>query len=435
MIYDCFTFFDELDLLELRLRTLDSVVDRFVLCEAPFTFRGKHKPLYFAESAARFAPWKDKIVALVYPGPAREDPWENEWSQRDYLATALSACDPEDLIMLSDCDEVPDPRNVGARPQEKLVLAHRQRMSVGYVNRISLMPWLGTRSLPRRNLERCGRLRDVRQLAQSDVEIIEGGWHFTYLGGADAIARKFMSYAHTEFDLPYFTDRRRIEIEYASSVDTEPVAIDASFPEPLRDAARWSAFIWKGGGVTDRFVAAALQHAHGCFAYVPEDAVQVAAFAQNGAVWTKVGKERLGAAFRPTAKPLPSGSWYLVDGLEAVQDATLREVLRPDVGLVAYLRNGRSFMYFDGLLQGKIAPPGRALSLPEVRGWVEGSGKAIGRADRVQSPWVFLPWSQMSDVMANVQLTGWASFTMITREALADFVAEGFVVTVPPKDS
>ena len=93
MIVDCFTFFDEFDLLELRLRILGGVVDRFVLCEAPFTFRGDPKPLHFASAPPeRFARWRERITVLAYPGPADENPWQNEWGQRDYLATGLTGC-------------------------------------------------------------------------------------------------------------------------------------------------------------------------------------------------------------------------------------------------------------------------------------------------------------------------------------------------------
>lgn len=65
MVYDCFTFFNELDLLEIRLNTLDSVVDRFVLVEANKTFSNMEKPLYFKENEGRFEKFKDKIIHIV----------------------------------------------------------------------------------------------------------------------------------------------------------------------------------------------------------------------------------------------------------------------------------------------------------------------------------------------------------------------------------
>ena len=64
-VYDCFTFFNELDLLEVRLNELDGVVDRFVLCESPYTFRGQPKPLVFQENRARFARFLPKIEHVV----------------------------------------------------------------------------------------------------------------------------------------------------------------------------------------------------------------------------------------------------------------------------------------------------------------------------------------------------------------------------------
>jgi beta-1,4-mannosyl-glycoprotein beta-1,4-N-acetylglucosaminyltransferase len=64
MIVDCFAFFNEFEILELRLRTLEDVVDRFVLCEAGFTHRGDPKPLLFGGQAERFARWRDRMTVL-----------------------------------------------------------------------------------------------------------------------------------------------------------------------------------------------------------------------------------------------------------------------------------------------------------------------------------------------------------------------------------
>jgi hypothetical protein len=62
MVYDCFTFFNELDLLEIRLNTLDAVVDKFVIAEATRTHTGKHKDLVFKLNQSRFARFLDKII-------------------------------------------------------------------------------------------------------------------------------------------------------------------------------------------------------------------------------------------------------------------------------------------------------------------------------------------------------------------------------------
>ncbi len=251
MIFDCFTFFDELDLLEVRLRTLENVVDRFVLCEAPFTFRGAPKPLYFSEARERFARWNDKISVFVYDAAVNPDPWENEWGQRDFLTRGLAGADPGDLVMLSDCDEIPDPRNVARRPSNKPVLGHRQTYALGYVNRISPETWIGTRSVEVRNLPSDGLLRKLRMVAESDMDVVDGGWHFSHLGGSEVVERKMKSFSHSEFDLPYYTDRRRLQTEFGSNVNVDFVSIDERFPPVLRESGPWERFIWKGPVITD----------------------------------------------------------------------------------------------------------------------------------------------------------------------------------------
>ena len=65
-IYDCFIFFNELDLLEIRLKTLEKVVDYFLLVEATKTHRGQDKPLYFNENKERFKKWEKKIICRLF---------------------------------------------------------------------------------------------------------------------------------------------------------------------------------------------------------------------------------------------------------------------------------------------------------------------------------------------------------------------------------
>ena len=89
------------------METLDAVVDRFVLCEAPFTFRGQPKPLVFAQNHERFARWRERIVHLVYAQPAQTNPWRNEWGQRDHLGAGIADLDDDALVLIGDCDESP----------------------------------------------------------------------------------------------------------------------------------------------------------------------------------------------------------------------------------------------------------------------------------------------------------------------------------------
>src|SRR4029077_1834400 len=83
MIVDCFTFFNELELLEIRLKELGEVVDKFVLVESTLTFQGKPKPLFFRDNASRFAPFQSKIDHVIVDMPETDDPWVREGFQRN----------------------------------------------------------------------------------------------------------------------------------------------------------------------------------------------------------------------------------------------------------------------------------------------------------------------------------------------------------------
>lgn len=108
MIYDCFTFFNELELLEVRLHELSGVVDKFVLVEATQTFTGRPKPLYYAENRERFSRFHEQIIhVIVDDSPKSDNPWTIEHFQRNCIARGLTQCRPDDWIMVSDADEIP----------------------------------------------------------------------------------------------------------------------------------------------------------------------------------------------------------------------------------------------------------------------------------------------------------------------------------------
>ena len=112
MVYDCFPFFNELELLELRLNELDGIVDKFVLVEATKTQTGLPKPLYFAENRARFDAFANKIIHIIVDdmpsGDGTRAHWVRERLQRNSIAKGLVNCNPQDIIMVSDVDEIPN---------------------------------------------------------------------------------------------------------------------------------------------------------------------------------------------------------------------------------------------------------------------------------------------------------------------------------------
>src|SRR5260370_28785385 len=108
MIFDCFPFYNELDLLELGFCELDEVVDGFVVAEAPVTHAGRPKSLYFAENAHRFSEWSHKIThVIVNDMPGDPDPWRRENHQRNALVRGLNGAAAGDGIIISDADEIP----------------------------------------------------------------------------------------------------------------------------------------------------------------------------------------------------------------------------------------------------------------------------------------------------------------------------------------
>lgn len=106
-IYDCFTFYNELDLLEIRLDELSNSVDIFVIVEANVTFQGKDKPLYFYDNRRRFAKYADKIRHVVVEDVAAiDDPWQREWAQRNAIKRGLGDAEDGDSVIVSDVDEI-----------------------------------------------------------------------------------------------------------------------------------------------------------------------------------------------------------------------------------------------------------------------------------------------------------------------------------------
>ncbi|HEY5349307.1 MAG TPA: hypothetical protein VIJ64_06235 [Candidatus Lustribacter sp.] len=427
MIVDCFTFCDEFDLLELRLQVLDDVVDRFVLCEAPFTFRGDPKPLHFAAAAERFAPWRDRITALAYPGPANANPWLNEWGQRDFLATALTGCAPDDLILIGDCDEIPDPRSVARRPREGGILVHRMMFAQGYVNRAALAGtavWNGTRALARASLARHATLSNVRKFTGAGLEVVEDGWHFTSLGGAAAMERKMRSYSHVELDIPYFRDRRRLEATYTTNEDMQWLPLDDRFPPALRENARWRPFVWDGPAAVDGAPARGLEHAHGCLAYVPSDAAGVAVVADNdGAAFAGVY-----ADVRSLLAAVAAPAWVVLDRPERRATGALAELHGAGARVVAFAANARSLEVYGRVLRGSgTFPPGRALGRAEHEAAMRAAGYRIVAVERVFSPKLAIPLSGLTQ--HDVVVDSFA-FTEIAPGALHDFLSDAFLFTL-----
>ena len=140
MIYDCFTFFNELDVLEIRLHVLAEVVDRFVLVEARQTFQRGTKPLYYAENRDRFAAFTDRIEHVVvdeFPDEAAGAFGCEAW-QRNAIRLGIRDAGVGDTILVSDVDEIPRPECVAAAAKRGGVTVFRQVMCCYFLNCVHL---------------------------------------------------------------------------------------------------------------------------------------------------------------------------------------------------------------------------------------------------------------------------------------------------------
>ena len=194
-IIDCFPFFNELDLLEVRLNSLAPYVDEFVLSEMPVTHRGRRKPLFFEMNKERYKGFKiTHLIAPTIDGSS----WVLEHYQREYLLNGIDhIAGPEDIILLSDLDEIP---NLQDWKQEEGVF--RELIYYYYFNVCGNRSWDTTVAFRRKNMRKT--LQKVRNHKSLYPVLPYGGWQFSTLGTPEEIVYKVESFAHVELDKPEF---------------------------------------------------------------------------------------------------------------------------------------------------------------------------------------------------------------------------------------
>jgi beta-1,4-mannosyl-glycoprotein beta-1,4-N-acetylglucosaminyltransferase len=250
MIYDCVTFFNEIDLLELRFTELNDVVDRFVVVEAPITFSGDIKPLLFSENTQRFDQWKERIIHVVVEDmPGGSDPWIRENFQRDAIARGLAGAKPWDEIIISDCDEVPHPEAIRSWDPSSGPCCFNQLFSYYWINCIK-GEWKGSRISRFDQMEQIGGANSLRM--HQYPAIPNGGWHFSFLGGPEAIRAKIEAYSHQELNISEFKTESYLQQVTSIGIDlfgrrdtpSRFVPLDGRFPRTvLSQREKYSQFI------------------------------------------------------------------------------------------------------------------------------------------------------------------------------------------------
>jgi hypothetical protein len=254
-IYDTFIFFNELELLEIRLLELAPVVDYFVIVEACQTFTASPKPLYFADHQRRFSDFEDKIIHVVVDDfPQTTDPWVSEAHQRNAIIRGIANSVPDDVIMISDADEIPR-RNVvreSARFGEPAML-HQECYYYWLNCKMRDQIWHSPRIVPARTLANSSA-QDIRHTRYARI-IGDAGWHFSYLGGVERIRQKIQSFSHQEYNSEKFLNHQWLADAINNPVDLfgrglyyEFVPIDSSFPHAIiADPDRYKALVHTQG--------------------------------------------------------------------------------------------------------------------------------------------------------------------------------------------
>jgi len=265
-VYDCFLFFNELDLLELRLNVLNECVDYFVIVESAITFQGEEKEFFFEKNRSRFAKFENKIIyfkvekyaldfaslpyivtpksnddkilnsiykhidACPHFDKQKEFWWGNDFYQRECIRRALAVAKPaqNDLILLSDVDEIPNPETVfviKGRITPDVVISFRQHEFCYYLNYYHNSDWVGT----------CGFLYTSTDVSLNSIrvssksvqgcctEIVDnGGWHFTSIGSVAAIKMKIMSWGHRELNTKFILNSVDYNVRHGYDIFRRP---------------------------------------------------------------------------------------------------------------------------------------------------------------------------------------------------------------------
>jgi len=233
MVYDIFTFFNELDLLEIRFEILDSKVDYFVLIECTETFSGKPKKLYFNENKHLFKKWEHKIIHHITDDPTSgwddlrnrlnnpnidkleeniifnsltttnvppgELHWLKEFYQKECIKKPLVGLNDDDICFIGDLDEIWNPDQV-YNIDESSIYKLRQIPYTGYMNMRSSEPWAGTILTKYKNVKNAC-LNHLRTPWRTSYKFIDNaGWHFTFMGGPERVKTKLESYGHQEYN-------------------------------------------------------------------------------------------------------------------------------------------------------------------------------------------------------------------------------------------
>jgi len=255
-LIDCFMYFDDDLVLDIRLNTLNKYVDHFVIAEATLDHAGNEKKLNF--DINKFIKFKDKISYLVIEDlPKNIKTFKKNWHpahirdqfQRNSLERGYRKFDDNDLIMISDIDEIPNPKKIKEFKIENKYACFIQKNFQAKINNLNITNenWPGTKICQKKFLKSPQWLRNIKTKKRKiwyffkDKEpqvIFDGGWHFSFLKKNELIQKKIMSFAHQEFNKDSLTNLANIKKRIDSGLDIfgrsyeyKKIPLDQKFPQ------------------------------------------------------------------------------------------------------------------------------------------------------------------------------------------------------------
>lgn len=239
-IYDCFMFRDELELLDIRFHELNDVVDHFVLVECRESFTGKPQKLFYEENKSLFdKKFTDKVKHIILDSLPKGDTWYRENFQRSQILSGLEGCRDEDLVIISDADEIPSAESVRSYRPDMGIRTFPQTMYYYWLNcRVRGNDPNRVKICTYSDLIAFG-VKEVRYRETPFLEVTNGGWHFSYMGGEQRISDKISSFAHSEYNRPEIKDLEHIykcmntpcDLFSRPGMEFRFVDLDESFPK------------------------------------------------------------------------------------------------------------------------------------------------------------------------------------------------------------
>lgn len=271
-VTDSFIFFNELDILEIRLNTLNDKVDTFILVESTVSHSGKEKPLFYEENKKRFEKFNHKIVHCVVEDtpnsfeeaqqrflspkdeleknilmhclttsnvPPGESQWLREFYQHESVRRGMLMANlqDDDVCFVSDVDEIWNPE-VNYETDDFSVRKLRQNVHMAFLNLRSSEEWIGTYYTKYRNIKNASANHFDTVAKTKHVIVENGGWHFTYQGGLERIKTKLENFGHQEYNNDQVKDLVSKRLERGEDVLGRPfscVIEDINLPDYIKE--------------------------------------------------------------------------------------------------------------------------------------------------------------------------------------------------------